>query len=269
MINPQLKTWVNFSTPEARSIVRKILASAPHHELGLRTHEIYERAHAEFPDVTTDIPPGKPIPTGTRNHGGRIKPAKPVPLPPKLDHAIRSVKYLKKTVLEEMVMAREIEKVHIKRGKLHEDGTRDISIVSKAHGKTDITSHLNMPESSIWRWRLTPDYETKINNYPKPPIEAILWKPGEKEARRKARGGIDSAILQQTKKYEKPMEETGKLDMSMGIKAINDAILQQTKGHEKPVEETGKLDMLEGTKADSDTPIAKRVKAPEFPAFGL
>lgn len=92
MINHQLKTWVNFSTPEARSIVRKILASGPHPELGLKTHEIYERAHTEFPDVTTDIPPQKQIPTGLRNHGGRLAPVKPIPLPPKLDHAIRSVK---------------------------------------------------------------------------------------------------------------------------------------------------------------------------------
>ncbi|KAG1874477.1 hypothetical protein DFJ58DRAFT_650998 [Suillus subalutaceus] len=237
MINHQLKTWVNFSTPEARSIVRKILASAPHRELGLKMHEIYERVHEEFPDVTTDIPAGKPIPTGLRNHGGRSKPAKAVPLPPKIDHAIRSVKYLKKTVLEEMAMAQEIEKVHIKRGKLHEDGTRDMSIVSKAYGKTEITSDLNMPMSNIWHWRLTPDYKTKINNYPEPPIEKILWKPGEKEARRRARGTVGSVVLQQTKKYEKPIEETGKLDVPERIKADND--------------------------------VAKRVKAPDFPAFGL
>ncbi|KAG1892516.1 hypothetical protein F4604DRAFT_1565694 [Suillus subluteus] len=224
MINHQLKTWVNFSTPEARSIVRKILASAPHRELGLKMHEIYERT-------------GKPIPTGLRNHGGRSKPAKAVPLPPKIDHAIRSVKYLKKTVLEEMAMAQEIEKVHIKRGKLHEDGTRDMYIVSKAYGKTEITSDLNMPMSNIWHWRLTPDYKTKINNYPEPPIEKILWKPGEKEARRRARGTVGSVVLQQTKKYEKPIEETGKLDVPERIKADND--------------------------------VAKRVKAPDFPAFGL
>jgi hypothetical protein len=92
MINQQLKTWVNFSTPEARKIVRKILASAPYRELGLRTQEIYERVHKEFPDVTTDIPPPKRVLTGTRNHGGRIAPVKAMPLPPKLDHAIRSVK---------------------------------------------------------------------------------------------------------------------------------------------------------------------------------
>lgn len=266
MINHQLKTWVNFSTPEARSIVRKILASAPHRELGLKMHEIYERAHEEFPDVTTDIPAGKPIPTGLRNHGGRSKPAKAIPLPPKLDHAIRSVKYLKKTILEEMAMAREIEKVHIKRGKLHEDGTRDISIVSKAHGKTDITSDLNMPISNIWHWRLTPDYMTKINNYPKPPIEKILWKPGEKESRRKAHGSVGSVLLQQTKKYEKSMEETGKLDVPKGLKADNDVVLQHTKTYEKPIEETEKLDVPEGIRAYND--IARRVKAPEFPAFG-
>lgn len=258
MINHQLKTWVNFSTPEARNIVRKILASAPRRELGLRTHDIYERAHEEFPDVTTDIPAVKPIPTGLRNHGGRYKPAKAIPLPPKLDHAIRSVKYLKKTILEEMAMAREIEKVHIRRGKLHEDGTRDISIVSKAHGKTEITSDLDMPTSTIWHWRLTPDYETNINNYPKPPIEKILWKPGEKESRRKAYRSTGSALLQQ------PTEETGTLDVPKGLETDNDVVLQQTKKYERPIEETGKLDIPEGIKATS----SKRVEAPNFPAFG-
>lgn len=236
MINHQLKTWVNFSTLEARSIVRKILASAPHRELGLRTHEIYERAHEEFPDVTTDIPPGKPVPTGNRHHGGRPKPAQAIPLPPKLDHAIRSVKYLKKTILEEMAMAQEVEKVHIKRGKLHEDGTRDISIVSKAYGKTEITSDLNMPMSSFWHWRLTPDHKTKINNYPKPPIEKILWKPGEKEARKRARETVGSV-----------------------------APRQRTERYEKPIEGTEKLNVREGIKADDD--VAKRTKTPEFPAF--
>ncbi|OJA14665.1 hypothetical protein AZE42_02408 [Rhizopogon vesiculosus] len=218
MINHQLKTWVNFSTPEARNIVRKILASAPHRELGLKTHEIYERAHKEFPDVTTDIPPQKQIPTGLRNHGGRKAPVKPMPLPPKLDHAIRSVKYLKKTILEEMAMAREVEKVHIKRGKLHEDGTRDLSLTSKGFGKADMKSDFKMPISDIWQWRLTPDYETKTNNYPKPPIEKILWQQGEKEARRNARDTKPSAVLGKTEKYKKPTNETRELGMPEGIK---------------------------------------------------
>jgi hypothetical protein len=172
-------------------------------------------------------------------------------------------RYLKKTILEEMAMAREIEKVHIKRGKLHEDGTRDISIVSKAYGKTEITSDLNMPISDFWHWRLTPDYETKINNYPKPPIEKILWQPGEKESRKKAHRSVGSVLLQQTTKYEKPTEETGKLDVSKGLKVDNDVVLQQLK---KPIEETRKLDIPEGIKADND--VVKRVKAPSFPAFG-
>jgi len=140
--------------------------------------------HKEFPDVTTDIPPPKRPLTGTRNHGGRILPAKDMPLPPKLDHAIRSVKYLKKTVLEEMAIAQEVEKICIKRGKLHEDGTRDLSLTSKRHGKTDMKSDFKIPASNIWQWRLTPDYETKINNYPEPPVANVLWKPGEKEARK-------------------------------------------------------------------------------------
>lgn len=173
-------------------------------------------------------------------------------------------RYLKKTILEEMAMAREIEKVHIRRGKLYEDGTREISVVSKAYGKTEITSDLDMPTSNIWRWRLTPDYETKIINYPKPPIEKLLWKPGEKESRRKARA--DSVLLQQTKKYEKPTEETGKSDVPKGLESDNDVVLQQTKKYERPIEETGKLDTPQGIKPDND--VAKRVEAPDFPAFG-
>lgn len=51
------------------------------------------------------------------------------------------------------------------------------------------------------------------------------------------------------------------------IETDNDVILQQTKNSEEPIEVTGKLDVPEGTNADND--IAKRVKAPEFPAFGL
>lgn len=65
-----------------------------------------------------------------------------------------------------------------------------------------ITSDLNMPISNVWHWRLPPDYETKIYNYPKHPIEKILWKPGE-EARMRARGSVHSVILQQTKKNTK------------------------------------------------------------------
>jgi hypothetical protein len=118
-----------------------------------------------------------------------------------------------------MALAREVEKVHIRRGKLHEDGTRDLSLVSKGYGKMDMKSDFNMPTSEIWHWRLTPDYENKINNYPEPPIDKILWQPGEKEARRKARQTPPSAALGKTKKFKNPSEETRELHVSEGVKA--------------------------------------------------
>lgn len=117
-----------------------------------------------------------------------------------------------------MAIAKEVEKIHIKRGKLHEDGTRDLSLVSKGYGKTQMKSDLSMPASDIWHWRLTPDYETKISNYPKPPIDKILWKPGEKEARRKAHDSTSSAVVGKT---EKPTEETRELnDLIKVVRAI-------------------------------------------------
>jgi len=119
-------------------------------------------------------------------------------------------RYLKKTVLEEMAIAQEVEKILIRRGKLHEDGTRDLSLTSKIHGKTDMKSDFKMPTSNIWQWRLTPDYETKIDNYPEPPIAKILWKPGEKEARKEAHAA---------EKREKLAKKTRELHVPAPVKA--------------------------------------------------
>ncbi|KAG1872562.1 hypothetical protein C8R48DRAFT_694822 [Suillus tomentosus] len=92
-----------------------------------------------------------------------------------------------------MAAAREIEEVHIKRGQLHEDGTRDLSIVSKAYGKTEITSDSNVFMFNVWHWRLTPDYETKMYNYPKPPIEKSFGNQAcHTPERRKASHGLGS-----------------------------------------------------------------------------
>ena len=133
-------------------------------------------------------------------------------------------------------MAQEVEKVHIKRGTLHEDGSRSLFLSSKGNAKTEVRSDFKMPMSDIWQWRLTTYHETKINNYPKPPIDRILWKPGEKEARGKARDTVTSALL------ERPEND-------------------------KKSRETSDLDVAEGTKADNDA--VKRAKAPHFPPFSL
>jgi hypothetical protein len=74
-------------------------------------------------------------------------------------------------------------------------------------------------------------------------------------------------VLEQTKNYETPVVEAEKLDVPKGMKADDDVVLQQTRKYDKPIEDTGKLDVPEDIKADND--VAKRVKAPEFPAFGL
>ncbi|KIJ70013.1 hypothetical protein HYDPIDRAFT_35455 [Hydnomerulius pinastri MD-312] len=168
-----LKHWINYSTPQARQIVRNILAAAPNKDLGLHAHEIYERALDEYPDATTPTPPPRSNELG--NHARLRRPKIPMPVPPRREHPVRSMRYLKKVILEEMAEAGEVEKVHIKRGAMTEDGKRELSIRSKKVGRTDIVG--DAPSTSFWRWRLLPDYGTRLNSYPKPPIEKFLAKP--------------------------------------------------------------------------------------------
>ncbi|KAG1753992.1 uncharacterized protein EDB91DRAFT_1333288 [Suillus paluster] len=121
----QLKTWVNFSTPEARNIVPKILASALHRELGLNTHEIYKRVPRYH---------HKQIPTGLRNHGGRSRSS-----------------FSK--ITEEDNPGGNGDATE------NREDIRDPSLTSKAYGKTEIKSDFNIPASDIWHWRLALDCE--------------------------------------------------------------------------------------------------------------
>ncbi|KIK98004.1 hypothetical protein PAXRUDRAFT_824386 [Paxillus rubicundulus Ve08.2h10] len=172
-----LKHWINYSTPQARQIVRSILATAPIKELGLDAHEIYERAFKEYPDVITPTP--APKTTALGNHARLRRPKKPMPEPPRREHPVRSMRYLKKIILEEMAEAKEIEKVHIKRGAMIEDGKRELSVRSKVAGRTELVGEA--PKDNFWRWRLRPDHASRANSYPAPPIHKFLKDPGNEQ----------------------------------------------------------------------------------------
>lgn len=88
-------------------------------------------------------------------------------------------RYLKKIILEEMAEAKEIEKVHIKRGAMIEDGKRELSIRSKVAGRTELVGEA--PKDNFWRWRLLPDHASRANSYPAPPIYNFLKDPGEEQ----------------------------------------------------------------------------------------
>ncbi|EIW82054.1 hypothetical protein CONPUDRAFT_164703 [Coniophora puteana RWD-64-598 SS2] len=145
-----LKTWVRSSTPEARNIVRQILATASQPEIGLTPHEIFERAGKEHPDATTPTP----IPTDRKPS----RHFRNVPQPPRLAHPIRSLKYLKRVVLEEMAERNEVEKVYIRKGPMTPEGTRQLSIKSKSQGASEILGIIKSTNVNVWLWRLRPDF---------------------------------------------------------------------------------------------------------------
>ncbi|KAF9247267.1 hypothetical protein BU15DRAFT_23426, partial [Melanogaster broomeanus] len=147
-----LKHWVNYGTPAAREMVRNILATAPNKDIGLDSHEIYERAFKEYPDAVTPTPPPKSTPLGF--HPRTRLPKIPVPVPPRREHPVRSMKYLKRVILKEMAEAKEIEKVLIKQGEMTEDGKKKFSVRSKDLGLSDIIGE--DLKSQCWRWRLLP-----------------------------------------------------------------------------------------------------------------
>src|ERR1700720_4603059 len=139
-----LKTWIKYNTPECRNIITAVLSSHPKASSGVSTHEIYDLALKLFPDAKAPSPPQKYYPPDARGRRGKIP--MPVAEPPNRDHPIRSLRfflvlliihypyflylyrYLKRVVLEDMVLRKEVEKVHIKRGVLNEDGERLDSI---------------------------------------------------------------------------------------------------------------------------------------------
>ncbi|KAH7887782.1 hypothetical protein F5I97DRAFT_1926193 [Phlebopus sp. FC_14] len=159
------KTWLNVSTPRARQIVRSVLATAARPEIGLHTHEIFERAITKYPARRRIT---KPTPLTLGMHKRYHRPIIPVPDPPQPYHPIRSMRYLKRVVLAEMQEAGEVDKVRIWKGGVIANGNSQVFIHSKVLRKTDTAIH-KMTEDQMWCWKLLPDYESRQANYPDPP----------------------------------------------------------------------------------------------------
>ncbi|KZP32913.1 hypothetical protein FIBSPDRAFT_1036530 [Athelia psychrophila] len=125
-----LSAWIKHCTPECRNIVRSVLTAHVKEDSGLPTHEIYDLALKDFPDA-------KCGPQPTPRDSPRIRDFKGTPTrePPRADHPIRSMKYLKRIVLEEMESNGEVEKFLIRGG----------SVEGKA-----------FYDSDAWLWRLSP-----------------------------------------------------------------------------------------------------------------
>lgn len=139
-------------TPQARNIVRHVFR---HRQdvIGLDSHEIYETAFELYPHERGPEPPkvyGEP----------RSEPVKRGwQLPPQpLDHPIRSMKYLKRIVLDYMAAAGEVEKVVVRpTDERDEQGLRHQILRSKTEGLIPVPPEKRHPavldsSQGAWLW---------------------------------------------------------------------------------------------------------------------
>jgi hypothetical protein len=93
-------------------------------------------------------------------------------------------RYLKKVVLQDMMIRGEVQKVQILQGKLNKEGQRMDAISSKGY---DRTSEPNIAkQKNEWRWRLIP--ADMIENH-KRIVAQFLPKPKKPKRNHRSRSG--------------------------------------------------------------------------------
>ncbi|CAL1700178.1 unnamed protein product [Somion occarium] len=154
-----LKSWVTFSTPKARNVVRTILANS--NKFGLTTQDIYHAAQQQnikselVRPAKADLAPGR----------------RPGPEPSNPNHPIPSMRYLKKFVLEDLAARGEIAKVHVRRIKVGEFG--EPVYYARAKGTVPVKADAIVTAGKeAWVWRLN----TKGNALP-PSLEDESGEP--------------------------------------------------------------------------------------------
>jgi len=140
-----MKMFVDYCTSKARQIVLSVLR--PHAPLGLTTHEIFEACVTQFPEAKQEAPPPRIMIPRKRLKGGI--PVPPVPDAPYREHPIRSVRYLKKVVLEHLVATDEVEKIHIRRSSAPQENLER----EEARSRKNAVSKVGK-----WRWRLRTEH---------------------------------------------------------------------------------------------------------------
>ncbi|KAK7696177.1 hypothetical protein QCA50_000828 [Cerrena zonata] len=139
-----LKAWINHTTPRARNIVRSILANSD--AFGLTSQQIYDIAMTtpsssdRTPSPLTHKLP-KPVATGP-------------PEPPNPDHPIRSMRYLKRFVLEDLAGRQEVVKVFVRRGAGGVDEHGNKLDLAKAKGMAEVSVMAGIQAKEAWLWRL-------------------------------------------------------------------------------------------------------------------
>ncbi|KAH9947225.1 hypothetical protein B0H21DRAFT_360806 [Amylocystis lapponica] len=190
-----LKSFIPGVSPEARSLVRAVFHARPGAP-GLTTQEIYAAVQEIRPNEHP-IPrsPVKMLPQKGQREKRKLALQKLAlerrtedrgPVDPKEVHPIRSVRFLKKMVLEDMAKRGEVCKVFLRGGAGGTDESRQTQVLKEQFRATIPTA--NLPMQDVWLWRYVTEEERRqrlvaaqnIISQPKPPTSRIR-KPGQKD----------------------------------------------------------------------------------------
>ncbi|KAH9026293.1 hypothetical protein EDB83DRAFT_2425715 [Lactarius deliciosus] len=140
MAAQRLLAWPKQASSEARNLVLGVLKS---HNEPLSTRELFEKAVKvpHSPGVN-----GEPLTPSAQ----KLRDA--TPAPPYPDHPVRSLTFLKRTILENLVRTRDVKKVHIKRVLTPAEVEHRMSTMSKAQHKKTSAEALSQPVST-WMWQ--------------------------------------------------------------------------------------------------------------------
>ncbi|KAK0235263.1 hypothetical protein EDD85DRAFT_842349 [Armillaria nabsnona] len=148
----RVQSYVFWSTSQARQLVRNVLMKEP--KIGMHHQQLFNEIIKQYPDekLPTHLVPDAPQKPPVRG-GAYLK-----PVPALVDHPVRSMRYLKKVILEDMLRLQEVEKVIVTRD--HEEKrTRTKALFVKHPEPVDA--------AEMYRWRVVPG-STPTDNAPDP-----------------------------------------------------------------------------------------------------
>ncbi|KAK7049552.1 hypothetical protein VNI00_005583 [Paramarasmius palmivorus] len=148
------KAFISFASRSARQIVHEVLK--PHPQVGLTTQQIYERAHTQFPNAKENpdfLPPSVKLILQNNATGANFR-LKHLDVP-HVEHPIRSMSLLKRTILEQMVERGDVERLRVSR---INDEKSQIKILQGKQGGVETVPIVLSPDDGHWRWRLTPGH---------------------------------------------------------------------------------------------------------------
>ncbi|KAK0477701.1 hypothetical protein EDD18DRAFT_1210621 [Armillaria luteobubalina] len=137
----RVQSYVFWSTSQARQLVRAVLTKEP--KIGMHHQQLFNEIIKQYPDEklpTHLVPDTLPSPPA---RGGAFARTTPV----LAEHPVRSMRYLKKVILEDMLRLREVEKVIVTRDR-EEKRTKTKALFVK-HPEP-------VSPAQMYRWRVVP-----------------------------------------------------------------------------------------------------------------